>query len=380
MKKHIVCFGDSNTHGYCADPRDCADGGIRFNENERWTKLLQEKLGDDYLVVEEGLSGRTTCFDDPIHEAGGLTVLKGNLAPNGSIVKSAAVPEDMMQLKGPAKVYNSEEDAVEAIFNHELKEGDILVIRCEGPKGGPGMREMLNPTSAIMGMGIKNVGLITDGRFSGGTAGAAIGHVSPEAARGGMIAFVEDYDIIGAVSGEGRKVKVWVNTGRDQINIINNMVNDEFTPKSGINVQLELVQGNMIEATLAGKGPDIYMGLDSATVINYAIRDAVIGISFPRYSKRAAKALRYASDRGAETIAITDTILSPLAQCSKYKLLAKSDMVSLVDSLVAPLSVINALIAACAKEKKDNVYADLKALEEIWDEYRVYSTDREGKK
>ncbi len=102
----------------------------------------------------------------------------------------------MMQLKGPAKVYNSEEDAVEAIFNHELKEGDILVIRCEGPKGGPGMREMLNPTSAIMGMGIKNVGLITDGRFSGGTRGPCIGHVSPEAMSGGPIAALKDGDII----------------------------------------------------------------------------------------------------------------------------------------------------------------------------------------
>ena len=99
-------------------------------------------------------------------------------------------------IQGPAKVYNSEEDAVEAIFNHELKEGDILVIRCEGPKGGPGMREMLNPTSAIMGMGIKNVGLITDGRFSGGTRGPCIGHVSPEAMSGGPIAALKDGDII----------------------------------------------------------------------------------------------------------------------------------------------------------------------------------------
>ena len=152
-------------------------------------KTLEENLKDAKVTG----NGVIHTLDDPIHEAGGLTVLKGNLAPNGSIVKSAAVPEEMMQLKGPAKVYNSEEDAVEAIFNHEL---DILVIRCEGPKGGPGMREMLNPTSAIMGMGIKNVGLITDGRFSGGTRGPCIGHVSPEAMSGGPIAAIKDGDII----------------------------------------------------------------------------------------------------------------------------------------------------------------------------------------
>ena len=155
-------------------------------------KTLEENLKDAKVTG----NGVIHTLDNPIHEAGGLTVLKGNLAPNGSIVKSAAVPEDMMQLKGPAKVYNSEEDAVEAIFNHELNEGDILVIRCEGPKGGPGMREMLNPTSAIMGMGIKNVGLITDGRFSGGTRGPCIGHVSPEAREDGPIAAIQNGDII----------------------------------------------------------------------------------------------------------------------------------------------------------------------------------------
>lgn len=155
-------------------------------------KTLEENLKD----AEVSGNGVIHSLDDPIHEAGGLTVLKGNLAPNGSIVKSAAVPDDLMYLKGPAKVYESEEDAVEAIFNHELKEGDILVIRCEGPKGGPGMREMLNPTSAIMGMGIKNVGLITDGRFSGGTRGPCIGHVSPEAKSGGPIAGLKDGDVI----------------------------------------------------------------------------------------------------------------------------------------------------------------------------------------
>jgi dihydroxy-acid dehydratase len=155
-------------------------------------KTLKENLEDVKDIKRDVIH----TMEAPIHAEGGLAVLKGNIAPNGSIVKQGAVPEDMMHLKGPAKVYNSEEEAVEAIFNHELEEGNILVIRCEGPRGGPGMREMLNPTSAIMGMGIKNVGLITDGRFSGGTRGPCIGHVSPEAKSGGPIAAIKDGDII----------------------------------------------------------------------------------------------------------------------------------------------------------------------------------------
>jgi dihydroxy-acid dehydratase len=135
-------------------------------------------------------------MDDPVHKEGGIAVLKGNLAPNGSVVKQGAISQDMMHLKGPAKVFDSEEEAVKAIFNHEINEGDIIVIRYEGPKGGPGMKEMLNPTSAIAGMGIKNVGLITDGRFSGGTRGPCIGHVSPEAMANGPISAINNGDII----------------------------------------------------------------------------------------------------------------------------------------------------------------------------------------
>jgi dihydroxy-acid dehydratase len=135
-------------------------------------------------------------MENPVHGVGGLAILKGNIAPNGSIVKSGAVPEELMHLKGPAKVFNSEEEVVDAIFGHKINDGDILIIRCEGPKGGPGMREMLNPTSAIVGMGLKNVGLITDGRFSGGTRGPCIGHVSPEAMSGGPIGLLKDGDII----------------------------------------------------------------------------------------------------------------------------------------------------------------------------------------
>ena len=135
--------------------------------------------------------------ENPYSETGGIAVLKGNLAPEGSVVKRSAVLPEMLVHEGPAKVFDSEEDAQAAINSGKIVAGDVVVIRYEGPKGGPGMREMLNPTSAIMGMGLGNsVALITDGRFSGATRGACIGHVTPEAASGGMIGVVEDGDII----------------------------------------------------------------------------------------------------------------------------------------------------------------------------------------
>ncbi len=135
--------------------------------------------------------------DNPYSKTGGLAVLKGNLAPDGSVVKRSAVVEEMMVHEGPARVFDCEEDAIAAIKGGRIVEGDVVVIRYEGPKGGPGMREMLNPTSAIAGMGLgSSVALITDGRFSGASRGASIGHVSPEAAVGGPIAFVEEGDII----------------------------------------------------------------------------------------------------------------------------------------------------------------------------------------
>ena len=135
--------------------------------------------------------------DNPYSETGGIAVLKGNLAPEGSVVKRSAVLPEMLVHEGPAKVFDSEEEAQAAINGGKIIAGDVVVIRYEGPKGGPGMREMLNPTSAIMGMGLGNsVALITDGRFSGATRGACIGHVTPEAASGGMIGVVEDGDII----------------------------------------------------------------------------------------------------------------------------------------------------------------------------------------
>ena len=136
-------------------------------------------------------------IDNPYSATGGLAVLRGNLAPDGSVVKRSAVVAEMMVHEGPARVFDCEEDAIAAIKGGKIVEGDVVVIRYEGPKGGPGMREMLNPTSAIAGMGLgSSVALITDGRFSGASRGASIGHVSPEAAVGGPIAFVEEGDII----------------------------------------------------------------------------------------------------------------------------------------------------------------------------------------
>ncbi|MDR0912169.1 MAG: dihydroxy-acid dehydratase [Methanobrevibacter sp.] len=158
-------------------------------------KTIKENINDsinendiDRLVIRS--------MEKPVHTEGGIAILKGNLAPNGCVIKQAAVEKEMLYHKGPAKVYNSEEEVVNNIFNGKISEGDVLVIKYEGPKGGPGMREMLNPTSAIMGRNLKKVALLTDGRFSGGTRGPCIGHVSPEAADKGPIAIVEDGDII----------------------------------------------------------------------------------------------------------------------------------------------------------------------------------------
>ena len=136
-------------------------------------------------------------IENPYSKTGGIAVLRGNLAPDSCVVKRSAVCEEMLVHSGPARVFDCEEDAMAAITGGQIKAGDVVVIRYEGPKGGPGMREMLNPTSAIMGMGLgSKVALITDGRFSGATRGAAIGHVSPEAAVGGVIGVVQEGDTI----------------------------------------------------------------------------------------------------------------------------------------------------------------------------------------
>lgn len=156
-------------------------------------KTLEENL--------EGVKNRNEDvirpIENPYSQNGGIAVLKGNLAKDGCVVKQSAVAPEMMAHRGPARVYNSEEEAIADIYAKKINPGDVVVIRYEGPKGGPGMREMLNPTSAICGMGLgESVALITDGRFSGATRGASIGHVSPEAAAGGVIALVEEGDMI----------------------------------------------------------------------------------------------------------------------------------------------------------------------------------------
>jgi dihydroxy-acid dehydratase len=178
-------------------------GGIPAVLKVLGDKIVQEALtctGDsignnitDAKVLDDSV---IHSLDNPVHQEGGIAVLKGNLAPNGSVVKQAAVSQEMLTHQGPARVFNSEEETTKAIFQGKIQEQDVIVIRYEGPRGGPGMREMLNPTSAISGMGIKSVALITDGRFSGGTRGPCIGHVSPEAMSNGPIAVVEDGDII----------------------------------------------------------------------------------------------------------------------------------------------------------------------------------------
>ncbi len=135
--------------------------------------------------------------ENPHSVKGGIAVLKGNIAPDGCVVKRSAVAKEMMHSKGPARVYDSEEAAINAIYNGDINKGDVVVIRYEGPRGGPGMREMLSPTSALAGMGLdKDVALITDGRFSGATRGAAIGHISPEAASGGNIGLINENDVL----------------------------------------------------------------------------------------------------------------------------------------------------------------------------------------
>ena len=173
-------------------------------------ELAKKKLIDTTLptcsgkTIAENLEGVVNRdpeiirpISKPYSKTGGIAVLRGNLAPDGCVVKQSAVAPEMMVHQGPARVFDSEEAAIEAIYAGKIRAGDVVVIRYEGPKGGPGMREMLNPTSAIAGMGLdKDVALITDGRFSGATRGASIGHVSPEAASGGNIALVEDGDTI----------------------------------------------------------------------------------------------------------------------------------------------------------------------------------------
>ncbi len=180
------------------------EGGVYAVMNEIKDMIDTSLMTVTGKTVGENIKGCTPKYhevirplDNPYTKTGGLAVLFGSLAPNGAVVKRSAVAKEMLVHKGPARVFNSEEEAIDAIYNAKIKKGDVVVIRNEGPAGGPGMREMLSPTSAICGMGLdKDVALITDGRFSGATRGASIGHVSPEAVSGGPIAYVKEGDMI----------------------------------------------------------------------------------------------------------------------------------------------------------------------------------------
>ena len=171
---------------------------------KRFYNDLNDGLSVSGLSIREIAGSAEVCDEDVIrtkekayHKEGGIAVLYGSLSPNGAVIKQSAVSEKMMQFRGKAKVFDSEETAMKAIMNSQIKEGLVVVIRYEGPRGGPGMREMLAPTAALVGMGLgESVALVTDGRFSGGTQGPCIGHVSPEAMVGGPIAMVEDGDEI----------------------------------------------------------------------------------------------------------------------------------------------------------------------------------------
>jgi dihydroxy-acid dehydratase len=166
--------------------------------------LVDTSLPTVYGTLDDAVKGAVNknpavlrTIDNPYSATGGLAALKGNIAPDGSVVKRSAVAPSMMKHEGPARVFDGEEDAFDAIMGGKINAGDVIVIRYEGPKGGPGMKEMLAPTAALAGMGLDDkVALITDGRFSGASRGASIGHVSPEAAEGGLIALVKEGDII----------------------------------------------------------------------------------------------------------------------------------------------------------------------------------------
>ncbi|NLY46909.1 MAG: dihydroxy-acid dehydratase [Tissierella sp.] len=189
---HIEDLHDAG--GIMAVANELSKKGLLNLDTKNVTGKTLGEVVSHYRVLDNKI---IASIDAPYSETGGIAILKGNLAPDGAVVKRSAVAEEMLKHKGPARVFDGEDAAVDAILGGKINKGEVLVIRYEGPKGGPGMREMLTPTSALAGMGLdKDVALLTDGRFSGATRGASIGHVSPEASEGGPIAFVEDGDEI----------------------------------------------------------------------------------------------------------------------------------------------------------------------------------------
>jgi len=206
---------------YAVEDLDAA-GGIPALMKELSAILNLDALTVSGKIVKENIEKAEVLnravikpINDPVHKEGGIAVLKGNLAPEGAIVKSAAVPDKMFSFRGEARVFDSEEDAVKALRERKIREGEVVVIRYEGPKGGPGMPEMLSPTAILAGMGLsESVALITDGRFSGATRGLCVGHISPEAAEGGPIVVLKDGDII---SIEIPKRKINVEISKDEL-------------------------------------------------------------------------------------------------------------------------------------------------------------------
>jgi len=183
-----------------------------FKDTKTVSGYSISEIAKDAKIVREDV---IRPLDDPYHKTGGLKILYGNLAERGSVVKTAAVDEEMLRFKGRAIVFDSEREAMNAILGQKVKEGDVVVIRYVGPKGAPGMPEMLDPTSAVSAMGLnRSVALITDGRFSGGTKGPCIGHISPEAQEGGMIALLREGDIIDIDISGGR---IDVELGEEEI-------------------------------------------------------------------------------------------------------------------------------------------------------------------
>ena len=212
-----ICHLAPAGHAYMEDLNEAGGVYAVLGELAKKDLINTDCLTCTGMTVKENITGVANKdtniirpIDDPYMPNGGIAVLRGNLAPDTCVVKRSAVAPEMLSHEGPARVFDSEDEAIEAIRGGKIVPGDVVVIRYEGPKGGPGMREMLNPTSAIQGMGLgSTVALITDGRFSGATRGAAIGHVSPEAALGGNIALVEEGDII-AIDINAHKIELKV--------------------------------------------------------------------------------------------------------------------------------------------------------------------------
>jgi len=238
-------------------PRDMYEaGGVAalMNELNRHGKIHPSCLTVNGKTIGENIKGREIIDEDVIHRVGkpispkgGVSILYGNLAPDGCVVKSSAVVPEMMVHSGPARVFDREEPALEAIFGGNIRPGDVVVIRDEGPKGGPGMREQLLPTSAIIGMGLgSSVALVTDGRFSGGTQGACIGHVTPEAYLGGPIALVEEGDII----------KIDIPDGRIDLRVPKDAL-EQRKKNWRVPAHTELERGTLLERYRRAVGPAI---------------------------------------------------------------------------------------------------------------------------